>query len=309
MPEPIVVAVATDSNFVKQTGALLASLASSHVGEAVDVFVHGDDLDSHEIEGLRKCGLGRIAINIVDMNEVLPKSHALRSRLPTRLPNVSGFRLALAEVLPDQDRVIYLDADTLVRASLRPLWEIDLGQRAVGAVKDAGFPWMATGIDWRRHGLRPENPYFNAGVLLISLEHWRLRDVGPEAFELLRHNDFRFGDQCALNVALQHDWLPLPPTWNMQLNHYGGDKNNVWVSEGQDLIEQARSNPNVVHFHSPRQNRPWEPNCSNPYASEWLAMLDHTPWKGWRPEPPSRFDAASSRAKATIRRRIVARGW
>ena len=48
-------------------------------------------------------------------------------------------RLMMGELLPDSlERVIYLDCDVLVLSSLRPLAEIDLHGKVLGAVEDLG---------------------------------------------------------------------------------------------------------------------------------------------------------------------------
>ena len=44
------------------------------------------------------------------------------------------YRIFLPELLPDVDRVLYLDADTIAVDSLAPLWEIDLDDSYLGAV-------------------------------------------------------------------------------------------------------------------------------------------------------------------------------
>ncbi len=48
-------------------------------------------------------------------------------------------RLDLGELLPDLDRVLYLDADILALADIRPLLATDLGGAAAGAVQDFGL--------------------------------------------------------------------------------------------------------------------------------------------------------------------------
>ena len=44
------------------------------------------------------------------------------------------YRIFLPELLPDVDRVLYLDVDTLAVDSLEPLWATDLGDAPGGAV-------------------------------------------------------------------------------------------------------------------------------------------------------------------------------
>ena len=77
------------------------------------------------------------------------------------MPAAVLFRLRIAESSSDLDRVIYLDADTIVLTSLRDLWEESLGTSPVAAVRDIGFPYFAGVLPWRALGLPPGAPYFN----------------------------------------------------------------------------------------------------------------------------------------------------
>ena len=75
-------------------------------------------------------------------------------------------RLFMGEMLPDcVKRVLYLDCDTVVLASLKKLWQTDLKGRLFGAVMEPTiYPAVKASI-----GLGKEDPYFNSGVLLIDL--------------------------------------------------------------------------------------------------------------------------------------------
>ena len=72
----------------------------------------------------------------------------------------------MPELLPEVERVLYLDVDTLALDDLAPLWRTDLGDAYVGAVTNVFQP------DHLFHaaelGIRPED-YFNSGVLLLDL--------------------------------------------------------------------------------------------------------------------------------------------
>ena len=70
-------------------------------------------------------------------------------------------RIFLPELMPDADKVLYLDADTLAVDSLAPLWDTDLSGHALGAV---------TNVFQHNHVQRPAElglsgpeVYFNSG--------------------------------------------------------------------------------------------------------------------------------------------------
>lgn len=64
---------------------------------------------------------------------VLPKN-SLTSRLGGQWAKVDVIQVLSVE------RVLYLDADTLVRGDLNALWRMDLQGNSIGAARDVGFP-------------------------------------------------------------------------------------------------------------------------------------------------------------------------
>ena len=88
--------------------------------------------------------------------------------------------LLLGELLPDDvERVLFLDADLLVLDDPTGLLEVDLGGRALAAAVDGAIALCSgpRGVRaWREQGIPAFAPYFNAGVMAISLRDWRERD-------------------------------------------------------------------------------------------------------------------------------------
>lgn len=146
----------------------------------------------------------------------------LAGSIPThpRLPPEAAYPLLLPELLPDLDRVLFLDADVLVRADVTPLWETDLGGCAVAAVPDAAVERCSSrrGVqEWAALGIPHDHRYLNGGVLLIDLRAWRERDVTARTLAYLRsHLDsIDFLHQEAMNAQLWDDWLELDARWNL----------------------------------------------------------------------------------------------
>src|SRR4051794_885164 len=122
-------------------------------------------------------------------------------------------------VLPGTLCALYLDTDVLVRRDLSPLFQIDLGDAPLGAVRDLSIGTTAN----PRSGLADRvaaRPYFNNGVLLIDVRAWTTRRIGERALELLEADDsgFPFMDQGALNL-IADTWQELDGTWNLQLGN------------------------------------------------------------------------------------------
>ena len=96
----------------------------------------------------------------------------------------------MIEILP-VERILYLDADTLVRKSLKTLWDVDLGGKCLAAAPDIGFPM---GLDETRR-----SPYFDSGVMLMDVAKARL-DMKELRKLVSQMKNAKYKDQDALNA-------------------------------------------------------------------------------------------------------------
>ena len=288
--------MAADQNYLRQLSVALNSLS-----ETADAQCRVHVLQ----EGIADGDRDRVQASVSEIVQIewIDLEAELRDRFPAGgPPRAACYRLLLSEVLPRLPRVIYLDADVIVRRPLTELWSTDLGGAPIAAVRDAYIPWMARDLDlqWRQLDLAPESEFFNSGVMLLSLDAWRNHEIGARAAALLA----RFSlptDQDALNILLERNWAALHPTWNVQSYHLSGDASLAFAAEGRERLDVALADPAIVHFTGGTFNRPWQAPCGNPYRDEWLEHLDQTAWSGWRPKPAPRFGRALSRTKRALR--------
>ncbi len=274
------VALAVDAGFAMPLAATLASVAAAHPPGAVRATVVHDGLAADEIDRAEAGLAGKLAVRWLRVDpDAVAGAH-----FSDFLTRASLFRMLLPRVLPDEQRVIYLDSDIVVADSLLPLWEQELGGTPVGAVRDAGapFPVGPLGTDWRGLGLEPSTPYLNTGVLLIDLDAWRRDDLGERTIDLLRGARPVWGDQDGLNAVLGGRWLELPRRWNLQSPDARG-VGLAWALWRED-VEEALADPAVVHFTE--RDKPWMYGCEHPLAEVWFEALDRTAWSGWRPRRP-----------------------
>jgi lipopolysaccharide biosynthesis glycosyltransferase len=161
---------------------------------------------------------------------------------------------AVAKLIRDYDRIIYLDNDILVFDDLK-LGEVELGKYPIAAVIDMDL--SATGVlrdtKWAAAGGKSENVggYFNAGFMIFASENWQadsfLKDYAAALDEHELNCPYKLNctsiDQCALNQTFERRWLKLPPSYNMQagakftvswktaaVRHYCGNRKFVPVA-------------------------------------------------------------------------------
>ena len=189
----------------------------------------------------------------------------------------SYIRLLLPEVLPNHDKVLYLDADLIVMDSLSELWKINIENFAAAAARDGMTITKGAALEHIESFDFPKGHiYFNAGVLLLNLQVLRemqllerVRVWAKKNSHLMKHND-----QDALNVILAGKILSCHLRWNLQAPLIAPIRLG-WKCSQEHL--KAVLNPGIIHYVTNR--KPWRKEFKLPYQSLYFKYLAQTPWK------------------------------
>ena len=144
------------------------------------------------------------------------------------LPRMTFSRLWMADVIPE-DRILWLDVDTIVDGDLTELWNTPLGKNVIAGVVDGAY-------------IYPEisnTPYVNAGVLLFDLKKWRQYNLTKRCYYEVNAYQFRYGDQDILNKVCSHFIKYIDPRYNC----------------GRYII---KNNNKPVIYHYPGHPKLWE---------------------------------------------------
>ena len=99
-------------------------------------------------------------------------------------------RLLIPLYLKGFRKVLYLDADVVVRHSIGDIWRRSVGGVCLLAVPGAGkgsvFGARFGVPSYRALGIPGQTRTFNAGVLLLNLDEWRRSRVSSEILDYLR---------------------------------------------------------------------------------------------------------------------------
>jgi lipopolysaccharide biosynthesis glycosyltransferase len=238
---------------------------------------------------------------------------------------ISYYRVLIPRVLPlDVHRVIYLDADLIVRTDLAQLWDHDLSGRLCLAAQDCAAPYLDSSQalanyplcvphlgaakpirNFRELGLEPQGAYFNAGVLLIDLAAWRNVDLSTQLLVCLKQHrqHVLWWDQYALNVVLANRWGMLDARWNQGSHVYAYPTWEQSPFDRQTYV-QLREDPYIVHFTS--RAKPWQPLCRHPFRGAYFTYINRTAWADWH---PPRLEVALAVGKTLERRLRLGRNW
>ncbi len=292
--ETIVIAAAADRNYVLPLAVSLQSASANlHPRAHIEAYVIDDGIPRAERVKLASSLPERITLHWIER----PRTEFAGWPNWGRMSLTTYHKVTLGDWLPAHlEKVIWLDADTLVLSDLARLWNEDLADHVALAAQDAVVPEVSSRFGlaaYRELGLPPQAKYFNAGVMLIDLARWRLTEVSARAAEYLRRYSRRvfFWDQEALNAVLAGHWGALDPRWN-------------WNPLVVRLTSQRAIAPDAWIIHFSGNLKPWTYRGATPQHALYYEWLDQTAWRGWRPPRSWRGRAIAAYEASPLRARL-----
>ncbi len=123
------------------------------------------------------------------------------------------YRLFAPEILPELEKIIYLDCDVIVNIDISELWNVDLENKSLAAGLDVvsevvrAYQYSVRNLQLRLIHVNPKM-YFNAGVLVMNLQKIRSSCNFSEmilAWMTRYAHLLMFPDQDALNCIFSGD--------------------------------------------------------------------------------------------------------
>lgn len=231
-----VIALGADINYIDKVETVIKSVSVHN--HKVKFYVFNDDLPSEWFLLMRH----RLKIIGSEIVNVKKTAHNLRDfHLPNAILSYAAFfRYFIADEVIE-DRVLYLDSDTIVNAKLDDLFFLDLQGYAIAAVQDVDQSgWLTT---------------FNSGVMVIDAKKWRENCLTQSLLELTaKHHEHVYGDQGVLNMYFGDQWLHLDKEYNFmvgldQFLHLSG--NMEWYQSNY----YGKYEPKIIHYTT--EFKPW----------------------------------------------------
>lgn len=269
-------ACASNAGYLPHVAALMESLAASNTPAGLRLYLLHDHSVTADLQQRLRDTATRLGLGL----ELIMPPPALLSELPPSnafYPSLIWYRILLPQLLGSLDRVLYLDADTIVLQDLQPLWRTDLGDALLGAVPQ--HRQMLGGEHLQQHGISPSDGYFNSGVLLMDL--CRMRGSGfvsriIEAGRQLR-GAVSYPDQDAYNIACANRWHRLHPRWNAFASLFLTGGVSDYIDDAPAYAEAVAS-PAILHFEGSIFAKPWNYRCVHPHRELYRAYRKRSAW-------------------------------
>ena len=245
--------VSINKKYVKQLNILLNSIKYSNKDEKFNIYILYKKLEKNDMELISEAlSFKQFKINYIKIpdNEI-----ATFPVVEKRYPEEIYFRLFASKYLPkDIDRILYLDADTIVIGKLKELYETDFENNyfvAATHIKKLLHKFHEVRLD-----IKENEPYINTGVLLINLKELRKIDVEKKVKEYIKNNSKKlllpdqdivtalFGNKIKLIDELKYNFSER--VWRLyNINNQKNKINLRWIKE------------NTVIIHYCGRNKPW----------------------------------------------------
>lgn len=247
----------SDNNYAKHLAVTLASILANTKNPIHVYVLDGGICDENKTKILDLKNKFDFEIDFLNIDtelfKTLPKGKQNHVTLATY------YRLILAKICSDVDKMLYLDVDIIVKTDLKELFDTDLKDNYFAAVYDSNEKFHAKRLQISK--------YCNAGVLLLNLKKWRDENVTKKLFDWANQNSEKIvlHDQDILNCALQDGILYINKLYNVQI-----DKTSK---------EFVKSLPDAKIIHYIGKHKPWHSDNKQFAKGEYFKYLKLTSWK------------------------------
>lgn len=261
----------TDTNFVIPLGVMLHSLCVNDSGNELHFHIIVDDtVTKQQREELRSVvkDYGDISFYLINIENIKEYLIVKVENFPIPI----YYRLLVAKILPETvHKVLYLDADMIIRHDLSELWNTPLEDVAVAAIHNQSD----CGCFWERLSYLKSLGYFNSGVLLMNLDYIREHQLTDRFIDYIKNNPEKLlcPDQDVLNYVLRDCKVMLPVRYNAQEGFYREPPENVFGDA--DEFEKDIQDPCIVHY---TKEKPWTKDCRHPLKNLYYFYKTGTPW-------------------------------
>ena len=210
---------ACDDNFVKYTIVSLYSMIKNASKKyKYHVYILHTTISEEMKRKVTELENESFTISFEDVTEYLK---SISDKLPIRdyYSKTTYYRLFIGEMFPQFDKAIYIDSDTVVQGDISELFNTNIGEAYVGACHEQAMVQVDEYGNYAERvvGVSRYN-FFNAGLLLINCEQFRIHFVLDKFIEYLYiYNFVVTQDEDYLNLICKDHVYWLDQRWNTEV--------------------------------------------------------------------------------------------
>lgn len=256
--------------------------------DEIHVYILGERLTDASMQRMQKLttAFGR-ELSFIETKDLILKMKALN------MPTYRGSYAANMRLFPDEmldeslDKILYLDADTIVNDSLADLLRTDMQGKTLGMVLDS------LGASHKKQiGLKDMDPYFNSGVILFDLHKWKERKYSDRIAKHVaeQRNNYPAPDQDLLNIVCRNDIFRLDISYNFQPIHAISTGKQYFrimrpkVYYDRAVLERPKESIAIYHCFRFIGEFPWDKDNLHPFTEMFDRYMMQSLWSDYRKE-------------------------
>ena len=198
---------------------------------------------------------------------------------------------ALDQIKEPINRLLAVDADTIINKDISPLYSLDLEGYTLGMIQDfMPYSYM------KKIGMSDKDTYYNSGIVLYDIHKWTENKCQKQIEDFLSENyeKILYADQDAISIALQKEIKKLPINYNfftifsamkdclsfdLKTMYKLYDLDDLYNFYSVDELAAAEKEATVYHFEGGTVvGRPWEEGDHYSIFSLWDKYKAISPW-------------------------------
>lgn len=280
----IPVVFAANNQYVPVFAAALYSLLE-HISPEYnyDIVLLESDVRKDNMELLSRIAQGRSNVSLRFFNALhLTRNYPLHAS--GHISVETYYRFLIQEVMPDYDKVLYLDCDVILKADVAELFQTDVEGYLLAAARDPDFLGQIHGANkdtqkYIKKAFRMQDPdhYFQAGVLLFNEKEMRKAYTLGQWLTFCT-TPYMYNDQDVLNLYCEGRVKYLDMAWNLLTDCDHTRISNVIVHAPQEIRQayrEAYDAPKIIHYAG--HLKPWHKPTEDQAQHFWSA-LKNTPY-------------------------------
>lgn len=181
------------------------------------------------------------------------------------------YRMLLPDLLPDIDKILYLDTDIAVNGNLDELFDFNIDEYAIATPHDTD---TFTDQPFVRCGYDKSKGYVCAGVMLMNLDFWRKYNLAEKVINWGRQNAsiLKYPDQDSINYVCQDFKTYLPLKYGVTKSLF--TQPFFYTYEYKEQMSDCLNSPAIIHYAG---CAPWYMESEHPMVDIWKSYNKRLP--------------------------------
>ncbi len=270
----IPIVLAANDFFVPMCATTIASvLSNADLTHNYDIVVLNKDISSRNKSlMLEMCNkFENVRLRFFDIISLLSQ-YSLKGGMHISVETY--YRFLIQDILKDYDKVLYLDSDLVCTHNIAELYDTNLQNNWIGAVKDPDMIGQINGnekeFNYAIEKLKLQNPhsYFQAGVLLLNVKALRKSHTTKQWLDESM-TKYKYMDQDILNKNAQNKVKFLDMRWNVLIDCVG-QRLPIIKQAPYNICQEylsSRKMPYIIHYAG--FQKPWNDVSCDFYEEFW----------------------------------------